>query len=317
MGYNWEEDLQLLQDLVAIPGLSGDESAIAAFVIDYVKKNSSAWKTKPRIYSGGGYQDAIILVFGSPKTAMYTHMDTIGFHVSYDNKLVKSGGPKAIDGLQLVGIDVKGPVACELMVIEEPDGNYHFQGVTSRKIERGTALTFKPNFRKTKTYIQSPYLDNRLGVWVALMTARNLTDGAIVFSTYEEHGGGSVGFLGKKLYEDYQVRQALICDITWKTEGVKHGKGVAISMRDSGIPRRSYLNKVIDHALRSKVPFQLEVESAGGSDGQALQRSSYPIDWVFVGAPEDNVHTPDEKVHLADIDSMLRMYTWLMLEMNK
>lgn len=317
MDYNWQEDLKLLEELIAVQGLSGDESAIGAFVIDYVKKHSSGWKAKPRIYSGGGYQDAIILVFGSPKTAMYAHMDTIGFHVAYDNKLVKSGGPKAIDGIQLCGKDSKGEVSCELMVIEEPNGCTHFQGVAAREIDRGTCMSFAPNFRRSKNFIQSPYLDNRLGVWVALMTARHITDGAIVFSTYEEHGGGTVGFLGKKLYEDYQVRQALVCDITWITEGVKHGKGVAISMRDSGIPRRSYVNKVIDQATKSKVPFQLEVENAGGSDGQALQRSSYPIDWIFIGAPEDNVHTPDEKVHLADIDSMLRMYTWLMLEMNK
>ncbi|HRP60135.1 MAG TPA: aminopeptidase, partial [Vicingus sp.] len=96
--------------------------------------------------------------------------------------------------------------------------------------------------------------------------------------------------MGKYLYEGYGVKQALISDITWVTEGVKHGKGVAISMRDSGIPRRSYLNKIIELAKKSKIPFQLEVESAGGSDGNALQRSSYPFDWCFVSAPEDFVH---------------------------
>ena len=31
--------------------------------------------------------------------------------------------------------------------------------------------------------------------------------------------------------------QALISDITWVTEGVTHGKGCAISLRDSGVPR--------------------------------------------------------------------------------
>ena len=155
-------------------------------------------------------------------------------------------------------------------------------------------------------------MDNRLGVWNALQVAETIENGVIVFSTWEEHGGGSVGYLGKFLYEKYGVRQALISDITWVTEGVKHGKGVAISMRDSGIPRRTYLNRIVELAKQSKIPFQIEVESAGGSDGNGLQKSSYPIDWCFIGAPEDNVHTPDEKVHKKDIEAMVDMYRLLM-----
>ena len=50
----------------------------------------------------------------------------------------------------------------------------------------------------------------------------------------------------------------------------------------------------------------------GGSDGNALQKSDYPWDWCFVGAPEDNVHSPDEKVHKKDIQSMLDLYKKLM-----
>ena len=36
----------------------------------------------------------------------------------------------------------------------------------------------------------------------------------------EEHGGGSVGYLAKFIYEKYGVKQAHISDITWVTEGV-------------------------------------------------------------------------------------------------
>ena len=88
-------------------------------------------------------------------------------------------------------------------------------------------------------------MDNRLGVWNALEVAKTLKNGIIVFSSWEEHGGGSVGYLGKFIYEYYNVKQALISDITWITEGVKHGNGCAISLRDSGIPRKSYVEKII------------------------------------------------------------------------
>ena len=70
--------------------------------------------------------------------------------------------------------------------------------------------------------------------------------------------------------------------------------------------------EIIELAKDSGIQFQLEVESAGGSDGTSLQKSDLPIDWCFIGAPEDNVHTPDEKVHKFDIMTMVELYAYLM-----
>ncbi len=304
--------MELLKKLTEIRGVSGDEAAIKEFIIDYVNTHASTWKTQPTIVEGDGFQDCVILIFGKPTTAIYAHTDTIGFTVGYDKELIKVGGPRTIDGMQLVGSDSQGEIVTELMVIEEEDGSRQLKYVFDRVIDRGTLLSFKPDFRETEEYVQSPYMDNRLGVWSALKVASTLENGVIVFSTYEEHGGNSVGFCAKFLLENYGIRQALISDITWVTHGVVHAGGVAISMRDSWIPRRSYLNKIIALAKESGVEFQLEVESAGGSDGTALQKSDLAIDWCFIGAPEDNVHTPDEKVFKYDIMCMVELYRYLM-----
>jgi len=83
-------------------------------------------------------------------------------------------------------------------------------------------------------------------------------------------------------------------------------------MRDYSLPRKSFLNKIIDLANQSGIKFQLEVESTGGSDGGVLQKSDLPIDWCFIGAPEDNVHTPNEKVFKNDIIAMVDIYNFLM-----
>jgi putative aminopeptidase FrvX len=269
----------------------------------------------PTIIEGDLFQDCVLLVFGKPSTAIYAHMDSIGFTVGYDKELIKIGGPRIIEGTALVGSDAIGEIETELMVIEHDSGDREIQYVSDRTIERGTNLTFQPNFRETDVYVQSPYLDNRLGMWNALKVAETIENGAIVFTTYEEHGGNSVSFCAKYLLDNFGVRQALISDITWVTNGVEHGGGVAISMRDSWIPRRVYLNKIIELAKQSGVKFQLEVESAGGSDGTALQKSHLPIDWCFIGAPEDYVHTPDEKVYKTDIIAMVELYRYLMLHL--
>ena len=307
--------MQLLKKLTEIRGVSGDESRVKDFVLSYVTQNMHQWKVMPTIIEGNLFQDCVLLVFGKPTTAIYAHMDSIGFTVGYDKELIKIGGPRIIEGTALVGSDTIGEIETELMVIEHDSGDREIQYVSDRTIERGTNLTFQPNFRETDVFVQSPYLDNRLGMWNALKVAETLENGAIVFTTYEEHGGNSVSFCAKYLLDNYGVRQALISDITWVTNGVVHGGGVAISMRDSWIPRRVYLNKIIELAKQSGVKFQLEVESAGGSDGTAIQKSHLPIDWCFIGAPEDYVHTPDEKVYKTDIIAMVELYRYLMLHL--
>jgi putative aminopeptidase FrvX len=238
-------------------------------------------------------------------------MDSIGYTVRYDNQLVRIGSPHNKDGDLLVGEDQKGNIECEFKLGK--DGELTYDNI--RPIETGTTLTYKPDFRETDDFVQCCYLDNRLGIYVALKLAETMENGAICFSCWEEHGGGSAENIGRILYEKYHLRQALICDITWVTEGVKHGKGVAVSIRDSGIPRRSYVNRIIEIAKKHQIPYQLEVEGSGGSDGNSLQRSPYPFDWCFVGAPEDNVHTPNEIVHKNDIKAMIQLYTYLVREL--
>jgi putative aminopeptidase FrvX len=283
--------MKLLEELCNIHAPAGEEFTLTEFLLNYVTKNQTQWKVKPTLHYGKGFQDNIIMVFGKPRTAVFAHLDSIGFTVRYNNEIVKIGGPATNEGIVLVGEDSKG------------------------KIERGTSLTFKVDFRDSDDFIQSCYMDNRLGVWNCLEVAKNLKNGIIVFSSWEEHGGGSAGYLGKFIQEKYGVMQALISDITWVTYGVEHGKGCAISLRDSGIPRKSFINKVIAIAKKTDINFQLEVEDAGGSDGNELQKSNYPWDWCFVGAPEDHVHSPNEKVHKADIKSMVDLYTVLLKEL--
>lgn len=299
--------MELLKKMCEVHAPSGEESKMKNFILKHIEINKNNWKVQPKLHYGKGFQDNLILVFGKPNTAIFAHLDSIGFTVKYNNEIVKIGGPVSSQGIILTGRDSLGKIEGKIVKKENKIFiDFH------REIEKGTSLIFKSNFRETKEYIQNCYMDNRLGVWNALELAKTLENGIIVFSSWEEHGGGSVGYLGKFIQEKYGVMQALISDITWITEGVKHGKGCAISLRDSGIPRRSYVNKIVEIARKTNIPFQLEVEDAGGSDGNALQKSDYPWDWCFVGAPEDNVHSPDEKVHKKDIQSMLDLYKELM-----
>ena len=305
--------MKLIKELCEIHSPSGDEYQMKDFILKYINKEKNKWLKVPKIIQGDEMQDCLMLVFGKPRTAIFAHMDSIGFTAKYNNEIIKIGSPVVEEGTQVVGTDKNGKINSKI-TIREKNGvkSYH---LVDREIIPGTSLTFKVNYRENKDFIQSSYLDNRLGVWNALKVAETLENGIICFTCWEEHNGGSVGYLAKNIYENYSVKQALISDITWITNGVKHGKGAAISMRDSAIPRQSFIRKIIKLAEQSKIPFQIEVENSGGSDGNSLQSSSYPFDWCFIGAPEDFVHSPNEKVHKEDIISMLELYKYLMVKL--
>ncbi len=301
----------LLKRLCQVHAPSGEEYALKEFLLNYISKAKKNWKTKPEIIVGDEFQDCILLKFGKPRTAIFAHLDSIGFTVRYFNQLLPIGSPEAEMGTRLVGHDSRGPIECELEYDKENHAFYRF----GRVIDRGTSLTYKINFKETHDYIQSAYLDNRLGVYNALMVASQVKDGVIVFSCWEEHGGGSVPYLAKYINEQWGVCQALISDITWVSDGVEPGKGVVVSMRDRNIPRKKFIQRILEIADKHKAEYQLEVEGMGSSDGRELQISPHPFDWCFIGAPQQNPHTPHEKVLKRDIESMMTLYRCLMKEL--
>ncbi|SHM59583.1 Putative aminopeptidase FrvX [Cyclobacterium lianum] len=297
----------LLKEILEIKSVSGDESKISSFLLDFILKRRSSWKVSPEIYSGEEFHDNILLVFGKPKTAAFAHMDTVGFTSRYENQLVPVGGPEIGDGVWLQGSDQVGPIRC---MAYEKDGNIFHD--FPRGIQRGTLLSFEQRIISDNEMLQAAYLDNRLGMYALLKACEDLTDGIIVFSTYEEHGGGAMPFLVRFIYENWGIKNGLVADVTWITDGIHFNKGPVVSLRDSFIPRKKFLERILETADASGVPYQMEVEAHGGSDGREIQLSPYPIDWCFIGIAEENPHTPYEKASLADLADMIKLYRYLM-----
>lgn len=299
--------MKFLFEILKQNSVSGDESKTSKFLLKSIAQRKKSWNVLPEIYFGEDFHDCILLKFGEPRTAVFAHIDTIGFMSRYNNQLISVGGPEIIEDTILEGNDSLGEISCKLKG-DENNITHDFP----RGIDPGTRLSFSQNIRVDKEFIQAAYLDNRLGVYAALKLCETITHGWVVFSTYEEHGGGSMPFLLKFIQETAPIKQALISDITWITEGVQFHKGVVISIRDKFIPRKKFIDRIISLAKESGIPFQLEVEEYGGSDGREVQFSPYAIDWCFIGAAEENVHSPDEKVSLADYEAMLNIYPYLM-----
>ncbi|MEQ9437519.1 MAG: aminopeptidase [Cyclobacteriaceae bacterium] len=312
MNIHRPSDWQVLRRLCQVHAPSGNEAGLKEFILDYVRQHQGTWQVQPTVVEGPEFQDCVLLVFGKPRTALFAHMDSVGFTVRYHDQLVPIGSPKAEEGYKLVGEDHLGPVFCELLVYEgNQDQRKQVRYKFGRAIARGTELVFECDFRETDDYIQSSYLDNRLGVYNLLRVAETLEHGILVFSCWEEHGGGSVPYLANYIFEEYGVTKSLISDVTWTSDGVRHGEGAVISLRDRNIPRRAFVNQIVALAEESGIPYQLEVEGEGSSDGRELQLSPYPFDWCFVGAPVANAHSPNEKVHQYDAACMIALHRYL------
>lgn len=304
--------MELLKQLIGVASVSGDEGKMSEFLQDYFKGKPDL-KSKTKLFFGPELQDNLIVQVGNkPNVAIFVHTDTTGYTVGYNNNLIPIGSPAGKEGDRLVGKDSKGSVCGEIRKDDKDNRSIDF----FRKIAPGTQLSYFPEYEQTEEYVQAPYLDNRVGIYTALKLAELSNDFVIAFTAYEEHGFGGAEICGKFIHEKFGIHNALILDSTWVTDHIHHGKGPAVSMRDKGIPRRSYLNRIFGILEKSDLKRQIEVEESGGSDGMAIQKTAYPINWCFIGPPIKNPHSAKESIFKSDIDDSVELYRFLIQNMK-
>src|SRR5690554_1988224 len=107
-------------------------------MLDYIEKNKAKWKSEVEIYTGEGFQDAIVLIFGQPKTAVTAQNDTIRFTSAYESNLIKTGGPKTIDAMKPVKKDSQRETETALLTTEDEEGNKQLKYVFDRDTDRRT-----------------------------------------------------------------------------------------------------------------------------------------------------------------------------------
>ncbi len=294
-------DLRLLFELLAIPAPSGREAPVA-------DRLESLCRELPEV-AVERIADLVFARKGTPRTAMLAHTDTTGFTLGYDGGLIPIGTPEAKAGDALRPVDPAESAATvrlsgETLTLSPPGAG-----------RPGGAWVFARAAERDGEVLTAPYLDNRAGVWSAFQALARAPEALAVFTTGEEHSGRGALVAARVLYEQYGISRAIISDITWHTQHVRCGSGVAVSLRDRFVPRQAFLDRALAIADASGIPFQREIESAGSSDGGYIECSGYPIDWVFVGAPEKHPHTARESLDLRDLQAMVDLSVLLVREL--
>ena len=300
-------DRALLARLMEIEGTSGDEGRIA----DFLSRHLAETLPRARQHRIG---DTLLVSLGKPRVAVFAHTDSVGFTLAEKNRLLPVGYPDPRDGTPLRCTEGETVYRGRLRAAAtEEEVFFRLDGegpLASRWV-------YDTSPQLTEKMLAGAYLDNRMGVFNALHLLATVDDACVAFTTSEEVSGRGALDAARWLYENTAIRQALISDITWATNHTPPGKGPAVSLRDAHIPRKVFLDRVLDGAARSGIPYQYEIQSDGSSDGGMLERAGFGIDWLFIGAPEVGYHSADEKLRRDDAENMLALYAFLVDDLNR
>ena len=210
--------IDLLFELLKVDSPSGDEGPMADWVKTWIQANCP----EARVARLEARQRLSAIIGGEAlATAIFAHLDTTGFTLGYESRLISIGSPAPEDGTPVREATPNGrrglvrEVRGDVWELADVDG-----------VSRISMGPCGWNRFQSGDEIVSPYLDNRGGIWAALNALARCPSIAVAFTTGEEHSGQGAFVCARYLYENYAVDQALISDITWDTEHVHCGKGV-------------------------------------------------------------------------------------------
>jgi endoglucanase len=264
------------------------------------------------------------------------HMDQIGFYVRHiDDKgfirihnvggfdprnltaqKVRIGGQKEIFG-------VLNPAGKPTHMATEEDRKKMYQisdlfvdtGLTAKKLQDavriGDPVTLVREFSELGSFVSGQAMDNRAAVWVAVRALQRIKktpyDIHVVFTVQEEVGlrGAGPATFGLDPELCIALDTTLACDTpgTPPEQSITQaGGGVGIKVMDgASISDRALVDQFVLMAGKKKIPYQLELLPAGGTDAGAMQRSRAGIRTITLSVPTRYIHTVNEMVHRDDL----------------
>lgn len=322
----------LLTKLTAIHGPSGQESAVAREILDDARPYADEFYLD---FAGLGSL-ALHKKGNGAKLMLAAHMDTVGLVATFLEedgtvRFGKLGGvhPKEIRNALVrfengtVGtIKVHGKADETHLTVSDL---YLDIGVESREeaeklVKLGDTAVYQGQSVQNGTRVISPYLDNRVSCAVLLKTFEQIqkseNDLWCVFTTQEE-----VGLRGAKTaaYE-IQPEYAVAVDVTgasdWpgasKLTSSALGKGAAVKVMDASVICHTKMVEILTGLAKERnIPYQMEVNTKGGTDAGVIHQSRGGVITGGVSIPCRYTHTPTEMIDLRDAEACVSLLTAL------
>lgn len=271
---------------------------------------------------------------GGKRIMLCAHLDEIGFIVNFieENGMIKFGTlggirlPSASYTMLVSERGVKGALCANGDATPEnykADNMYIDIGAKNkREAERlvsiGDTFVCEPSLNKLAgTRVCGRPIDDRVGCLILLELAERLSEKELrndiyfVFSVQEE-----VGCRGSKP-ATYQIAPdiALCFDVTatGDTPSAKPmdcalSKGAAIKIKDNSvICHEEVVNALCALARESKIPYQLEVLTYGGTDTSSMQLTGLGAKAGAISVPTRNIHSSVELCDMKDVEACIKL----------
>lgn len=269
---------------------------------------------------------------GGPRVMFSAHMDSIGLVATHiDEKGFVHVGPlggvgaaralyapvrfqNGAKGLfcTAADADLSKLKADELVVdIGAADGEE-----AKKLVQVGDAMVYDTPTRAAGGRIISPYLDNRIGCLVLLMTMERLgeteNDLYFVFSAQEEVGCRGAKTAAWAIDPDYGIAVD-VCG-TDDVPGAKHtvtalcGKGAAVNVMDHSVICHPEMVRRLTRLGQEKgIPVQKSVSRMGGTDAGPIHQTRAGVYTGGISIPCRYIHTPTELADLGDVEACAKL----------
>lgn len=338
---------ELLAECCITPGAPGFEEPIRKVVLREIE----GFCDEVNIDNMG---NVYAVVHGkSPDAVMIgAHMDEIGFMVTHiDDKgfirFTTLGGfdPKTLTAQRVIvhgKEDVIGVMASKPIHVMSPDernkvaklSDYFIDtGLPADKVKElisiGDPVTRERSFIEMGECFNCKSLDNRLAVFIAIETLRNLKGKALpytvqmVFTVQEEVGirGANVASMKVQPKFGFGLDTTIAFDLPGAAAHemiTKLGEGTAIKIMDASticdVRMVRYMKQVAD---RNNIKWQPEILTAGGTDTAGIQRMTAGGSIAgAVSIPTRHLHQVIEMAHRNDIQASIDLLTQCLLELD-
>lgn len=327
-------NVELLAKICQIPGTSGFEQQVRAFVENEIKD----YVDEIDIDNMGNLY-AIKRGKTNKRVMCAAHMDEIGFMVKYidDKGFIRFhtlGGfdPKTLTAQRVIihgKKDLMGVMGSKPIHVMTPDErnklakieDYFIDlGLSKEEVEKyvtiGDPITRERDLIEMGNCVNTKSLDNRVAVYILIQTLKELKGKDIpydfygVFTVQEEVGLRGAKVAGHKVNPDFGF--GLDTTIAYDLPGAapheyvtQLGEGTAIKIMDaSAICDTRMVRFMKDQAIKQNIKWQPEILTAGGTDTAGIQ--SMAKDGCITGAisiPTRHLHQVIEMADKSDIDA--------------
>jgi len=328
-------NLSLLEEICQTPGAPGHEERIREVVI----RELEPLVDDLRVDAMGNVITHKKGKKGAKKLMLAAHMDEIGFLVRHvdDNGYIRFTTLGGFDPKTLVAqrvlvhtkkgdlLGVMGTKPVHVMTDEEKkaglkiDNFYIDVGLPAKEVQKrvsiGDTVTRERSFTRVGETLNTKSMDDRVGVFVMIEAVRKLKRHDVelyaVATVQEEVGLRGATTAANDINPDIGIALDVtlandIPDIKPQDRITELGKGAAIKVMDASfIAHRKLVDFMVKTATTKKIPHQLEVLTAGGTDSGAMQKAMSGSIAGCVSIPCRYVHQVIEMCHPDDIQASI------------